>query len=163
MRVGPYTIHPAEVVVSVSFLWYLFIFYFFHYRIYWISCNYCCVTFSGATWTNIYSSCIGHSCRPEKQFHLGIAKWMGEVWTQGQLCGPEVHPSMVMSHENCNPGLPAQLAGCSPSWRVSSPGSCSSLCHLGERPVSPVSFRNFLGFVSHLLTWPCALFTSRVL
>lgn len=67
MRVGPYTIHPAEVVFSVSFLWYLFI--FFHSRIYWISCNYCCVTFSGATWTNIYSPCIGHSCRPEKQFH----------------------------------------------------------------------------------------------
>lgn len=63
---------------------------------------------------------LGTVADQKKQFHLGIAKWMGEVWTQGQLCGPEVHPSVVMSHENCNPGLPAQLAGCFPSWRVSS-------------------------------------------
>lgn len=71
MRVGPYTIHPAEVVVSVSFLCYLFIFFPIGFTEYHVI--YCCVTFSGSSRTNIYSPRIGHSCRPEKQFHCGIA------------------------------------------------------------------------------------------
>lgn len=122
---------------------------------------YCCVTFSGETWTIIYLPHIRHNGRPEKTIpprYSLMSEWVFDSRTtwgslQHGWCFMKLQPwSFLHDLQTALPVAQSPL-----------PSSCSCLYLLGERPVSLVSFRSFLGFVSYLLAWPRASFISGVL
>lgn len=80
---------------------------------------YCCVTFSGETWTIIYLPHIRHNGRPEKTIppRYSLMSERASFWLKDNL---RLTPAWMMLHETATLELPAWLADCSPSCPVSS-------------------------------------------
>lgn len=153
-------------------------FYFFPYRIYWISCNLLLCDFFGFI-TNQY---LFTSHWTQLQTRKTISLWYSLVngWgldSRATVCprGPPQHGDG--SWELQYPGLPAQLAGCSPSWRVSSSwqlllfvppwGEACESCKFQELPrlcksftYTPLCFFYFPSLMS-LLSLQVGLFQFR--